>query len=824
MTSPSADDRAADTMEAAASTHGRDPIRWFENISIADVADVGGKNASLGEMYQRLGHAGVRVPNGFATTADAFRRHLDKHGLGNRIESELAGWDGADVDDLAERARRVRAMIAAAELGPELAEPIVEAYRQLSADAGVEDVEVAVRSSATAEDLPEASFAGQQETFLMVSGPTAVLDAVRGCFASLYNARAISYRRHLGIDETDIALSAGIQRMVRADNAASGVTFTLDTDSGNREVVYITASWGLGENIVQGRVEPDGFHVHKDRLRAGFAPLVGKSLGAKELRMHFDSQTGRIRNDTTSDVDRARFCLDDDEVLQLARWAMTIEDHYSAGRGEPVPMDIEWAKDGRTGELFIVQARPETVHSKQAASPILEIHRLQERGAVLGTGLAVGDRIAAGPTRVVADPSDMGSLALGDVLVAETTDPDWEPIMKRAAALVTERGGRTSHAAIVARELGIPAIVGATDARARLGSGTDVTVCCAEGATGYIYEGKLDFHTERIDLGQVPTTTTEVMVNIGDPDRAYEVSMLPTAGVGLARMEFILASHVGIHPMALLRADALSPEAEAEIARRTSGYARRADFLVDRLALGVGTLAAAFWPRPVIVRFSDFKTNEYSGLLGGAAFEPKEENPMIGWRGASRYHHENYRAGFELEVAAIARVRSTFGLTNVRVMIPFCRTPGEGRQVIEVLAANGLVRGEDGLEVYVMTEIPANVLLADEFAEVFDGFSIGSNDLTQLTLGVDRDSDVVADLFDEANRAVTMSYSMAIAAARRAGRRIGICGQAPSDDPDLAAFLVGEGIHSISVTPDAVAATIEAVAAAEKRLAAAASG
>ena len=798
-------------------THA-DSIRWFDEISLADVGAVGGKNASLGEMYQQLTEVGVRVPNGFATTSDAFRRFLAHNQLVDRIASELSEWDGDDVDELAVRARSIRTWIRNGDLGAELTESIRTAYRQLSAAAGVAEVEVAVRSSATAEDLPEASFAGQQETFLMVNGEAAVIEAVRACFASLYNARAISYRRHLGIDETDIALSAGVQRMVRADEASSGVIFTLDTDSGHRGVVYVTASWGLGENIVQGRVIPDGFHVHKAGLAAGFAPIVGKALGAKELRLYFDEQAGRLRNERTAAVDRARFCLEDHEVLQLARWAVAIEQHYSAVRGIETPMDIEWAKDGRTGELFVVQARPETVHSQRAARASVQIHRLRERGPVLGTGLAVGDRMATGRTRVVVDPEDMGALQPGEVLVADTTDPDWEPVMKRASALVTERGGRTSHAAIVARELGIPAVVGVTGAIEALGSGAEVTVSCAEGTTGYVYRGRLPFDVDEVAIDELPTLETEVMVNLGDPGLAYQVARLPTAGVGLARMEFLVASHVRVHPMALLRPDALDADTRAEVERLTRDYDPPGDYFVDRVAQGVGTLAAAFWPRPVILRFSDFKTNEYAGLLGGEAFEPVEENPMLGWRGASRYYHPDYRPGFELELAAVRRVRETFGLTNLEVMVPFCRTPAEGRKVIDVLIDNGLRPGGEDLKVYVMAEIPANVLLADRFAEVFDGFSIGSNDLTQLTLGVDRDSERIADLFDERDPAVEWSLSTLIEVAKRHGRRIGICGQAPSDDPDLVRFLVDRGIDSISVTPDAVATTVAAVADVEGQL------
>ncbi|MGH1488933.1 MAG: phosphoenolpyruvate synthase [Acidimicrobiales bacterium] len=804
--------------------------RWFDEISIDDVPLVGGKNASLGEMYQALSGAGVRVPNGFATTSPAFVDFLRANRIDKQIAEIIAGRVPGDVDDLTKRAREIRSLILDGDLPPALAEDIVRSYRKLSAEAGVDNVEVAVRSSATAEDLPDASFAGQQETYLMVHGEAAVLAAVQRCFASLYNARAISYRTDFGIDESDIALSAGIQRMVRADEASSGVIFTLDTDSGCRDVIYITAAWGLGENIVQGRVIPDSFHVHKQRLKDGFAPLVGKEVGAKELRMYYDERADRVANERTSDEDRERLCISDDEVLQLARWAAIIEDHYSTSRGVDTPMDIEWAKDGRTDELFIVQARPETVHSLQSGDNTMRIYRLAGSEtadpatgrpvplSVLCEGFAIGDRIASGSTRVVADPSDMKSLKRGEVLVTDTTDPDWEPIMKLASALVTEQGGRTSHAAIVARELGIPAVVGVKNAREILGSGADVTVCCAEGETGSVYDGLVSFEVEEIDVEHLPETKTEILVNLGDPALAYQTSMLPTKGIGLARMEFIFASHVGIHPMALLQPERLSPEDRSAVQRATSAYDAPSEFLVDRVAQGVGTLAAAFWPRPVILRFSDFKTNEYAGLLGGAAFEPAEENPMIGWRGASRYYHPDYRAGFELELQAIRRVRTAFGFTNLKVMVPFCRTPEEGRQVIEVMAANGLEQGVDELEVFVMTEIPANVLQADEFAEVFDGFSIGSNDLTQLTLGVDRDSALVAPLFDERNPAVTRACAMAIASAKEHGRKIGICGQAPSDYPDFAEFLVEQGIDSISVTPDVVVKTINVVYQAEQRL------
>lgn len=791
-------------------------IRWFEDTSIDDVNVVGGKNASLGEMYRQLNSVGVRVPNGFATTADAFSTFLADNRLVEPIAEILNGWDGSDVDDLTARAKRIRLMIFEAEFSEGFIDEIVEGYRRLSEEAGVEDVEVAVRSSATAEDLPEASFAGQQETYLMIHGPSAVVGAVKRCFASLYTARAISYRRDLGIDDTGIALSAGIQRMVRADEASSGVIFTLDTESGCRDVVSITAAWGLGENIVQGRVIPDSFHVHKQRLRDGFTPLIGKQVGPKELRMEFDAEADRVVNRRTTDAERTQACISDAEALELARAAMAIEDHYTAAHGTETPMDIEWAKDGRTGELFIVQARPETVHSQRSGSNVMEIYHMTEGSEVLCRGLAVGDRIAAGPTRVVADPRNMSALQVGDVLVTDTTDPDWEPILKKASALITERGGRTSHAAIVARELGIPAIVGVADAQTVLASGREVTVSCAEGEVGFVYDGTVPFEVERVDLSDIPPLETDVMVNLADPGSAYRTAMLPTAGVGLARMEFIFAGHVGIHPLALIRPEEVSPKVRAEVERLTVGYDDPTRFLVDRLALGIGTLAGAFWPRPVILRFSDFKSNEYASLLGGDAFEPREENPMIGWRGASRYYHPDYRAAFELELEAVHRVRERFGLTNLAVMVPFCRTPDEGRQVIEVMAKNGLVQGENGLEVYVMAEIPANVLRAEEFAEVFDGFSIGSNDLTQLILGVDRDSASVSGLFDERDPAVKQACAMVIETAKRTGRKIGICGQGPSDYPDFAQFLVGLGIDSVSVTPDAVMRTISVIDGAEQ--------
>lgn len=792
-------------------------VEWFDNLGMGDVASVGGKNASLGEMYQELSGVGVRVPNGFATTSDAFREFLESNDLKDRIASLLAGWDRNDVDDLTEVAKKVRALIRGGEFSDEFRAEVFSAYRKLSQEAGVDAVDVAVRSSATAEDLPEASFAGQQETFLMVNGEAAVLEKIRRCFASLYTARAINYREEMGIDHTDVALSAGVQRMVRSDLSASGVMFTLDTDSGFREVIYITSAWGLGENIVQGRVIPDEFFVHKPQLRAGFRPLVGRTVGAKELRMVFDRETHRVVNEPTPPLERATISLSNNDALDLARWALLIEDHYSAWHGRPMPMDIEWAKDGITGDLFIVQARPETVHSRQDNTTTIASFRLSEKGDVLARGLAVGERIASGRLRRISDPSEMSRLQPGEILVTEITDPDWGPILKRAAAVVTERGGRTSHAAIVARELGIPAIVGAGDEARALAGGTVVTVSCAEGEVGFVYDGALDFDIDEIDLTRLPTTTTEIMLNLGDPSSAYKHALLPSAGIGLARMEFIIANNVGVHPLALTRRDTLDAATRRDVDALVVGYDDPTEYLVDQVSLGVGTLAAAFWPRPVIMRFSDFKTNEYAHLLGGEQFEPLEPNPMLGWRGASRYCHPGYREGFELEVQAVRRVREEFGLTNLKVMIPFCRTPQEGKDVIALLEELGLTRDDKDLEIYVMAEIPANVFLADEFAEIFDGFSIGSNDLTQLVLGVDRDSESVASLFDERSPAVKRACSLAIEGARRHGRKIGICGQGPSDYPDFAAFLVEQGIDSISVTPDALARTIHRVAEAEDR-------
>jgi len=796
-------------------------VRWFSDIGIDDVPSVGGKNASLGEMLRELGELGVRVPDGFAVTADAYRYFLEANNLEEPIREQLAGWTRGDVKDLTRRARHIRNLILKGSYPADMADEIISAYRELSRRSGVEDLEVAVRSSATAEDLPTASFAGQQETYLHVHGEAELLESIKKSLASLFTARAISYREDMGFDHFKVALSVGVQRMVYADEASSGVIFTLDTETGFRDVVFITAIWGLGENIVQGRVSPDQFYVHKPTLRQGYRPIIAKKCGAKELKLVYDRNDHRLKNLTVLPADRARFALSDDDVLQLARWSLAIEEHYSRKRGADTPMDIEWAKDSRTGELFIVQARPETVHAQKRGTK-LRLYQLTEQGEVLAEGLAVGDAIAVGAARVIRDPSQMAEFREGEVLITEITNPDWEPIMKLARAIVTERGGRTSHAAIVARELGIPAIVGASGAMQAVANGQEVTVCCAEGEVGRVYAGALAHTVEEIDPAALPATRTQVMMNVGNPEQALKLAQIPNDGVGLARMEFIFASWVRVHPLALTRYNQLPDAIKREVDKLTAGYEDKTEYFVDNLARGIGMIAAAFWPKPVIVRLSDFKTNEYAHLLGGALFEPGEENPMLGWRGASRYYHPDYQEGFMLEVAAIRRVREVFGLKNVVVMVPFCRTPEEGRRVLEVMRRGGLERGVDGLEVYVMAEIPSNILMADEFAEVFDGFSIGSNDLTQLTLGVDRDSERVASLFDERISAVRRSCAELIAAAHRSGRKVGICGQAPSDYPEFAEFLVAQGIDSISLSPDAIVRTKRHIHEVEQGLQAAA--
>ena len=782
-------------------------VLWFDEIGIGDVPSVGGKNASLGEMSRELSGKGIKVPYGFAITAYAYRHFLEKSDIRREIEETLKGLDTGTVANLRERGRRIRTAIVDAELPEELKEAIVAAYRRLCEKYG-EVTDVAVRSSATAEDLPTASFAGQQETYLNIHGEAALLLACKRCFASLFTDRAISYRVDKGFDHMKIALSIGVQKMVRSDLASSGVMFSIDTETGFRDAVLLTASYGLGENIVQGAVNPDEFYIFKTTLKSGFRPILQKKLGSKELRMVYDIGGERLtKNVPVPPEERNRYAISDDEILQLAGWACDIEEHYSAKKGEYTPMDIEWAKDGVTGEMFIVQARPETVQS-QKNMEVLEIYHLEERGKVLVTGKSVGEKIAAGKANVIRDVSDLGRFREGEVLVTEKTDPDWEPIMKKAAAIVTNRGGRTAHAAIVSRELGIPAIVGTSTGTEAIKSGNEITISCAEGDTGFVYDGSLPFHLERTELGGLKRPKTKIMMNVGNPEEAFSLSFIPNDGVGLARLEFIINNYIKIHPMALLRFDQLKDEkVKREIEAISTGHSDKAIFFVDRLAEGVAMIGAAFYPKDVIVRMSDFKSNEYANLIGGREFEPVEENPMIGFRGASRYYDERYREGFALECRAMKKVRDVMGLTNIKLMIPFCRTVEEGKKVIAEMEKNGLKRGENSLEVYVMCEIPSNVILADKFSEVFDGFSIGSNDLTQLTLGVDRDSELVAHIFDERNQAVKEMVSAVIKAARKNGRKIGICGQAPSDYPEFAEFLVKEGIDSMSLNPDAVIKT-----------------
>ncbi|HMN02215.1 phosphoenolpyruvate synthase [Geobacter anodireducens] len=780
-------------------------IRWFSEITIDDVPLVGGKNASLGEMFGELRPLGVRIPNGFAITAEAYWHLIRSAGILDEMKQTLAGLVKEDVDDLALRGRRLRELVYGAPLPGELAEEIREAYRGLCAEYG-ENCDVAVRSSATAEDLPTASFAGQQETYLNVRGEAQLLDACRRCFASLFTDRAISYRIDQGFDHFKVGLSVGVMKMVRSDLASSGVIFTIDTETGFRDTVLITGAWGLGENVVQGAVNPDEFTVFKPALRQGFRPIVRRRLGEKKIRMIYGTGTSKhlTKNVEVPREERRRFCLSDDEVLELARQSLLIESHYEKRAGREMPMDIEWAKDGESGRLFIVQARPETVESRKRLD-FLETYILEQKGEVLATGTSVGGKIAAGPARVITDIHRLGDFSPGEVLVADTTTPDWEPVMKTAAAIVTNKGGRTCHAAIVSRELGIPSVVGTGDGTERIASNREITVSCAEGEVGRIYSGELPFRVERVDLAGMRRPRTRIMMNLGNPEEAFSLCRIPNDGVGLARMEFIITNHIKIHPMALVHPLRVEDEASRrEIARLTAGHADPPAYFVEKLAEGIGTIAAAFHPKPVIVRMSDFKTNEYASLLGGRAFEPDEENPMIGFRGASRYYDERYREGFALECRALKRVRDEMGLVNVIPMIPFCRRIVEAEKVLAEMATNGLVRGENGLEVYVMCEIPNNVIMIDEFSRLFDGFSIGSNDLTQLTLGVDRDSALVAHVFDERDPGVMELIGRVVEGARRNGRHSGICGQAPSDYPEFAAFLVEQGIDSISLNPDSI--------------------
>jgi pyruvate,water dikinase len=794
-------------------------IRWFNDVGVADVALVGGKNASLGEMVRELAPHGIRVPNGFAVTAAGYRHMLDQDDAWPRLHKALAGLDANNVDDLARRAQLAREVVYGAALPADLTAQILAAYAQLRAEYG-EQLTLAVRSSATAEDLPTASFAGQHETFLNVCGEAKLLDAVRRCFASLFKDRAIRYRIDNGFDHFKVFQSVGVMKMVRSDRASSGVIFTLDTESGFRDAVFITGAYGLGENVVQGTVDPDEFYVFKPTLRQGHRAVLRRKLGGKEIRMVYAAGAGRdtTRNMPTPREDQARFCITDDDVLALADAAIKIEDHYSRKAGRPTPMDIEWAKDGVDGQLYIVQARPETVASQQPVGQLDE-YRLGAKAEVLVSGRAVGGRIAAGKARVVSDVSHLAEFRPGEVLVADTTMPDWGTVMKGAAAVVTNRGGRTCHAAIVARELGIPAVVGCDDATTKLRTGDEVTVSCAEGAAGRVYAGILPFTLQRTDLSALARPQTHLMVNIANPDTAFQTAMLPTDGVGLARMEFIVADHIKAHPMALVHPERIDdPLVRDEIARLTQGFERPADFFVRQLAEGVGMIAAAFYPRPVIVRMSDFKSNEYASLLGGRGFEPKEENPMIGFRGAARYTHPAYAEGFALECAAMRRVRDEMGLSNVKLMIPFCRRIPEAERVLQAMAEHGLRRGVNGLEIYVMCEIPNNVIQIDAFSQLFDGFSIGSNDLTQLVLGVDRDSEIVAFDFDERDDGVKAMLRQAIEGAHRNGRHVGICGQAPSDYPEMAEYLVELGIDALSVTPDTLLSVTRAVLLVERRL------
>jgi len=794
-------------------------IRFFNEIGIDDVPSVGGKNASLGEMYRELTPQGVRVPNGFAITAQSYWYVLEKAGIAQRLRDALEGLRPDDVEDLARRGKQARDLVYGAPLPEDLLREILQGYRTLQEEYGPQ-LSVAVRSSATAEDLPDVSFAGAHETFLNIQGEQPLLDACRRCFASLFTDRAIHYRIDQGFDHFKVALSIGVMKMVRSDLAASGVIFSLDTESGFRDVVFITGAYGLGENVVQGAVDPDEFYVFKPTFEAGKRAVLRRSLGSKQIKMVYATGSPRqtTRNVPTADEERERFCIGDADVLTLADYAIKVEKHYSAKAGKPRPMDMEWAKDGHDGQLYMVQARPETVAS-QKRGHVLEIYSVKGAGEVLTSGRSVGEKVVSGTVRVIPSVAHLAEFRPGEVLVADTTTPDWEPVMKTAGAVVTNRGGRTCHAAIVARELGIPAVVGADNATTALESGQTVTVSCAEGDIGRIYRGKVPFEVQRTNLEGLKRPATLIMINLGNPELAFKTSFLPNDGIGLARMEFIVSESIKVHPMALVHPEKVADPAErAAIARLCRGYAKPADFFIERLAEGVGTIAAAFYPKPVIVRMSDFKSNEYAALLGGRGFEPSEGNPMLGFRGASRYTHPAYAEGFALECAAMRRVREVMGLTNLLLMIPFCRRVEEGERVLEAMAGHGLVRGKDGLEIYVMCEIPNNVIQIDAFAKLFDGFSIGSNDLAQLTLGVDRDSEIVAFDYDERDDGVKEMIRLAVEGCRRNHRHSGLCGQAPSDYPEMAQFLVEIGIDSMSLNPDTVLKTTLQVLDLERRL------
>ena len=787
-------------------------VRFFEEFGIDDVPLVGGKNASLGEMFQKLSEQGVRVPHGFATTAEAYRHMLDRAGAWDPLHAELDDLDPDDVTALARKGKRAREIVYGAGLPDDLAAEIVDAYRKLQDEYG-EEVSLAVRSSATAEDLPTASFAGQQDTYLNIKGPESLLDACRRCFASLFTDRAIHYRIDQGFDHFKVSLSICVMKMVRSDISSSGVMFSIDTESGFRDAVFVTGAYGLGENVVQGAVDPDEFYVHKPTYLAGHRAVLRRLVGDKAVKMILvEGETkNTTRNIPTPKSDRARFCLTDEDVLELAGYACTIEAHY--GR----PMDMEWAKDGLDGKLYIVQARPETVASQRSLS-IVETYVLEGRGEVLTEGRSVGEKIATGPAKRIENPGHLSEFKPGDVLVADITTPDWEPIMKIAAAIVTNRGGRTCHAAIIARELGIPAVVGAGDATTSVPDRAVVTVSCAEGDSGRVYRGEVGFHVDRTEVAGLARPRTQIMINLGNPDLAFKTSFLPNDGVGLARMEFIVSEYIQAHPLALLHPEKVDdPEARRTIDRLTYNHSDGGAFFVERLSEGIGTIAAAFWPKPVVVRMSDFKTNEYASLIGGSGFEPSESNPMLGFRGASRYAHPAYAEGFALECRAMKRVREEMGLTNVILMLPFVRRIAEADLVLQTMADLGLRRGENGLKVYAMCEIPNNVILIDEFAKRFDGFSIGSNDLTQLTLGVDRDSEIVAFDYDERDEGVKEMIRLAVEGCRRNGIHSGLCGQAPSDYPDMAEFLVRIGIDSMSLNPDTVIKTTRQILQVEKQ-------
>jgi pyruvate,water dikinase len=782
-------------------------VLWFQEIGIKDIAIVGGKNASLGEMYCNLKKEGIPIPNGFAITSYAYRYFLEHSGKLSQLKACFQKLDVKKQKSLEVTGMRAREIILSCEFPEDLQKAILQAYSKLSAQYKIKNVDVAVRSSATAEDLPRASFAGQQESFLHICTPLDLLESCKRCFASLFTARAIAYRYEQGFDHFKVYLSIGVQKMVRSDLASAGVMFTVDTESGFSDVVYITGSYGLGENVVQGAVNPDEFYVFKPTLKQKFKPLIDKKLGDKATKIIYAKKSTAsppVKKIDTPFEERKQFCLSNEEVLQLAKWGVAIEKHYTTKNKRWTPMDIEWAKDGLTGKLFIVQARPETVQSQRNRN-ILEEYRILEKGKIVTTGKSVGNKIAQGKAHVIKNIEQISQFKEGEILVTEMTDPDWVPIMRIASAIVTNRGGRTSHAAIVSRELGLPCIVGTNNATQVIKSGQPITVSCAEGERGIVYEGFLKFKVEKSDIRKTPTPKTKIMMNVGYPDEVFDLSFLPSDGVGLARQEFIVTESIRIHPMALIKFEEVEdPQMRRQIEELTAGYEDKKQFFVDKLAMGVALIAAAFYPRDVILRFSDFKTNEYANLIGGKYFEPKEANPMLGWRGASRYYSENYREGFALECSAIKKVREEFGLINLKVMIPVCRTPEEGRKVLRVMKKNGLIQGKNGLEVYVMCEVPSNVILADQFCTIFDGFSIGSNDLTQLTLGVDRDSELVADIYDERNEAVKRLIALVISIAKKRNCKIGICGDAPSTYPEFTKFLIDCGIDSISLSPDAI--------------------